>query len=244
MVGLVPLCAVEVLEPECVDELPGFRARLEWILENRPELATLVSRWQVPGRGERRLLSLLRGRRMKHLLRRMLDESEFLCDYGVRSMSRVHADPPFVFQHEGRRFEVRYQPAESDTTMFGGNSNWRGPVWIPLNFLIIESLRRFHYYYTDDFRIECPTGSGQWLSIDEVADELTRRVASLFLRGASGNRPVFGDCDKHQSDPNFRDHILFYEYFCGDTGRGCGAAHQTGWTALVAKLLRPRSSPA
>jgi hypothetical protein len=155
-------------------------------------------------------------------------------------MSKAHADPPFSFEHEGHRYEVRYQPAESDSYMFGGNSNWRGPIWMPVNFLIIEALQRFHYYYTDDFLIECPTGSGNKLTIDAVACELTRRLSSIFLRGADGRRPIYGDADKLQRDPHFRDNLLFYEYFCGDTGRGAGASHQTGWTALVAKLLTPR----
>ena len=237
MVGLIPLFAVEVLEPELLEQLPEFKQRLEWFLANRPELASLVSRWHEPGRGERRLLSLLRGHRMKKLLQRMLDESEFLSEYGVRAMSKAHADPPFVFEHEGQRFEVRYQPAESDSYMFGGNSNWRGPVWMPVNYLIIESLHRFHRYYTDDFLIECPTNSGSELTIDAVATELSRRVTSIFVRGEDGRRPVYGTSEKLQTDANFRDHVLFYEYFCGDTGRGAGASHQTGWTALVATLL-------
>jgi hypothetical protein len=240
MVGLIPLFAVEVLEPEHLERVPAFKERLEWFLAYRPDLASLVSRWHEPGRGERRLLSLLRGHRMKKLLDRMLDESEFLSDYGVRSLSKAHRDPPFRLEHEGQTFEVQYQPAESDSYMFGGNSNWRGPIWMPVNYLIIESLQRFHYYYTDEFLIECPTGSGKHLTIDAVATELTRRLTSIFLRGDDGRRPIFGACNKQQNDPHFRDHVLFYEYFCGDTGRGVGASHQTGWTALAAKLLTPR----
>jgi hypothetical protein len=194
----------------------------------------------VPGKGQRRLFSLLRGHRMKCLLRRLLDESEFLSDYGVRALSRAHAAEPYVFRRDGAEFTVAYRPAESDSGLFGGNSNWRGPVWFPVNYLLIESLQKFHHYYGDDFRIECPTGSGQYLTIEEVAAELARRLARIFLRDASGRRAVFGDAERFRSDPRFRDRVLFYEYFNGDTGAGLGAAHQTGWTALVAKLLAPR----
>jgi hypothetical protein len=240
MVGLVPLFAVEVLEPELIDRLPGFKARLEWFLQNRPDLASLVSRWYEPCRGERRLLSLLRGSRMKRLLQRMLDEREFLSDYGVRALSRVYADAPFRIEHAGQTYEVRYQPGESDSFLFGGNSNWRGPIWMPVNYLIIEALQRFHYYYTDDFRVECPTGSGRMLTLDGIAEELAARCKRIFLRDEHGRRPVIGDNEKLQRDPWFRDLVPFYEYFHGDDGRGIGASHQTGWTALVAKLIHPR----
>ena len=237
MVGLIPLFAVEVLEPELLNAVPGFKLRLEWFLNYRPDLASLVSRWQEPGSGERRLLSLLRGHRMKCLLKRMLDETEFLSDYGVRALSRYHLDQPYVFVTNHETFTVSYQPAESDSGLFGGNSNWRGPIWFPVNFLLIESLRKFHHYYGDDFKVECPTGSGRFLTLQEVADELSLRLSRLFLRDEAGRRPVFGDNAKFQSDPHFRDHLPFYEYFHGDTGRGVGAAHQTGWTGLIAKLL-------
>jgi hypothetical protein len=240
MVGLIPLFAVETLEPELLDRVPEFKQRLEWFLAYRPGLAALVSHWNVEGRGHRRLLSLLRGHRMKRLLRRMLDESEFLSDYGVRALSRVHADQPYVFNVDGMDLSVRYQPAESDSGLFGGNSNWRGPIWFPVNYLLVESLQKFHHYYGDDFRVECPTGSGRFLSLEEVATELSRRLTRLFLRGADGRRPVFGDNPRLQQDPQFRDYLLFHEYFHGDTGRGVGASHQTGWTGLVAKLLMPR----
>jgi hypothetical protein len=240
IVGLIPLFAVEVLEPEVLARLPEFNARLEWYLNYRPNLAALVSRWQEPGRGDRRLLSLLRGHRMKCLLRRMLDETEFLSDYGIRALSRYHRDHPYVFSGGGQENRVTYLPAESDSGIFGGNSNWRGPIWFPVNYLVIESLRKFHHYYGDDFKIECPTRSGKYCTIQGVADELTRRLTRLFLRDpASGRRPVFGDCEKMQTDPHFRDYVLFHEYFDGDTGRGCGASHQTGWTGLIANLLRP-----
>ncbi|MGA2189251.1 MAG: glucosidase [Steroidobacteraceae bacterium] len=241
MVGLIPLFAVETLEPELLERLPGFHKRLEWFLAHRPDLAKLVSHWRSPGRGQRRLLSLLRGHRMKQLLRRMLDESEFLSDYGVRALSRAHRDRPYVLRFDGNDLTVRYASAESDSRQFGGNSNWRGPVWFPVNFLIIESLQKFHHYYGDDFKIECPTGSGVFLTIAEAANELSRRLSRLFLRDASGNRPVLRQYPQMQSDPYYRDYIPFYEFFDGDNGRGAGASHQTGWTGLIAKLLMPRT---
>ena len=240
MVGLIPLFAVETLEPELLEKLPDFTRRLEWFLAHRPNLCALVSHWNVEGRGHRRLLSLLRGHRMKRLLKRMLDETEFLSPYGVRALSRVHEQFPYVYRHDGMDLSVRYQPAESDSSLFGGNSNWRGPVWFPVNFLIIESLQKFHHYYGDEFRVECPTGSGNLATLNEIANELASRLTRLFLPNEDGRRPVHGLNERTQSDPNFRDYVLFYEYFHGDTGRGVGAAHQTGWTGLVAKLLMPR----
>jgi hypothetical protein len=228
------------LEPELLEKLPGFHKRLKWLLKNKPHLAGLVSHWQSPGRGQRRLLSLLRGHRMKKLLQRMLDESEFLSDYGVRAISRNHLEHPYVFRVDGMDLAVKYTPAESSSGLFGGNSNWRGPIWFPLNFLIIESLQKFHHYYGDDFKIECPTGSGHFLTIAQVAEELGRRLSRIFLKDAGGKRPVLGHQPAQQSDPLFRDYVPFYEYFHGDSGRGVGASHQTGWTALVAKLLMPR----
>ncbi|MFO0632940.1 MAG: hypothetical protein U0168_08835 [Nannocystaceae bacterium] len=246
LVGLIPMCAVEVLEPELLAAVPGFAARLQWVLEHRPELAALVSRWHEPGRGDRRLLSLLRGHRLKCLLARMLDPREFLSDFGVRSMSAAHRDEPYRFDHEGVSLTVAYQPGESTTGLFGGNSNWRGPIWFPINALLIETLVRFHHYYGDEFRVECPTGSGRLCTLEQVADELRARLARIFVRDASGRRPVFGDDALAQHDAHFRDHILFYEYFHGDSGRGVGASHQTGWTGLIAALLQPRagSNPA
>jgi hypothetical protein len=240
MVGLIPLFAVETLEPELLAKLPEFSQRLDWFLTNRPQLATLVSRWQEPGLGERHLLSLLRGHRMKMLLKRMLDESEFLSDYGVRALSKHHEQHPYVFDCVGQRLSVQYKPAESDSGLFGGNSNWRGPIWFPVNYLLIESLQKFHHYYGDDFKVECPTGSGNFITIEEVAEELTRRLGRIFLRDEHGRRAVFGEHPKLQNDPHFRDHVLFYEYFHGDNGRGVGASHQTGWTGAIAKLLKPR----
>ena len=237
MVGLIPLFAVEVLERDLLDRVPEFTRRLRWYLKNRPELARLVSRWDECGKDERHLLSLLRGHRMKCLLRRMLDETEFLSHYGVRALSKQHEETPYVFPCGQMQLGVGYLPAESDSGLFGGNSNWRGPIWMPVNFLLIESLREFHSYYGDDFRIECPVGSGKFLSIREAADELCRRLSRLFLRDENGRRAVFNHSEKMQNDPHFRDLLLFYEYFHGDTGRGVGASHQTGWTALVAAML-------
>jgi hypothetical protein len=240
LVGLIPLFAVEVLEPELLSQVPEFAARLRWVLDNRPDLASLVSRWFEPGRGERRLLSLLRGHRMKLVLKRLLDEAEFLSPFGIRGLSKAYQANPYRFRIDGHTLTVGYVPGDSDSGMFGGNSNWRGPVWFPVNFLIIESLQRFHHYYGDDFLVEYPTGSGQQMTILQVAVELTRRLTQLFLRDANGRRACFGANDKHQTDPHFRDYLQFHEYFHGDTGMGLGASHQTGWTALVGKLLTPR----
>jgi hypothetical protein len=233
MVGLIPLFAVEVLDASVFSRLPGFSARTHWFLDHRPQLAQLISRWRDPSAGERHLLSLLRGHRMKRLLSRMLDESEFLSDYGVRSLSKFHEQHPYVFHHGGREIEVRYVPGESASGLFGGNSNWRGPIWFPVNALIVESLRRFHSYYGDDFKVECPVGSGKFMHLGEVAAELCRRLTRIFLRDRAGRRPVFGNSPIEQENPRFRDNVPFYEFFDGDTGRGCGASHQTGWTALV-----------
>jgi hypothetical protein len=244
MVGLIPLFAVAVIDQALLEELPGFAGRLRWFLDYRPDLARLVSRWHEPGRGETRLLSLLRGHRMKALLRRMLDESEFLSDFGVRALSRRHADQPYAFEHAGAVFSVGYLPGESDTRLFGGNSNWRGPVWLPVNFLLIEGLREFHRYYGADFRVECPVGSGRLLDLNEVADELARRLARLFLLGSHGVRPALGGHALWRDDATFRDHLLFHEYFHGDTGHGLGASHQTGWTGLIALLLQSRHEAA
>jgi hypothetical protein len=237
LVGLVPLFAVETLTPDLLEALPRFRGRMNWFLKYRPDLTALVSRWQEPGTGESHLLSLLRGHRMKRLLARMLDETEFLSPYGIRSLSRHHRDRPYRLEVGGAVHTVSYQPGESDTGMFGGNSNWRGPVWMPINYLLVESLRKFHAYYGDDFLVECPTGSGVMLTLRQVADELSARLRRLFLPGDGGNRPSLGPDARFRDDPHFRDHLLFHEYFHGDDGRGLGASHQTGWTGLVAMLL-------
>ena len=242
LVGLVPLFAVETLDPALLKRLPAFTARMEWFLKHRPDLANLVSRWQDHGVGERHLLSLLRGHRMKCLLRRALDETEFLSDHGIRALSKIHETEPYQLDCGGEIHEVRYWPAESEAGLFGGNSNWRGPIWLPMNFLLIESLQKFHHYYGDDFKIECPTGSGKFLTINEVAHELSDRLVKLFQPGADGQRPVLKYHPKLATDPHFKDYILFHEYFHGDSGRGVGASHQTGWSGLVAKLIMPRGS--
>jgi len=238
MVGLIPIFAVEVLDRPLVSQMPGFAARMHWFLDHRPELARLVSRWAEAGEDQRGLLSLLRGHRLKCLLRRMLDETEFLSDYGVRAVSKFHEKHPFVFEHDGNRFGISYVPGESTSGLFGGNSNWRGPIWMPVNFLLVESLHRFFAYYGEDFVVECPTGSGQFLNLEQIAQELADRLSRIFLRRPDGTRPVFGEAPIWHR-PEFRDYPLFYEYFHGNTGRGLGASHQTGWTGLVALLLRP-----
>jgi mannosylglycerate hydrolase MGH1-like protein len=242
IVGLIPLFAVHVLEHRLHGTLPGLHERLMWFFRHRPDLARLVSRWNEPGKGNSLLLSLLRGHRMKALLRRALDEAEFLSDYGVRALSRVHRDEPFVYRHDGTEFCVKYLPAESDSRVFGGNSNWRGPIWMPVNFLLIESLYEFHRYYGDEFRIEFPTGTGNRLSLREIGDELARRTSKLFLKDSTGKRPVMGAYPQLQADPQSQDLVLFHEYFHGDNGRGVGASHQTGWSGLVALLLQPREA--
>jgi len=238
LVGLTPLFAVETIEPETLAKVPNFKLRLEWFLEHRPELAALVSRWHEPGVGERRLIALVRGHRMKALLRRMLDPEEFYSDHGVRAVSKFHQSHPFHLAMNGNDYDLHYEPAESRSGLFGGNSNWRGPVWMPMNYLLVEALQKFHHYYGDDFTVECPVGSGHHLTLDQVADDLSQRLMRLFLRDADGRRPVFGGTEIMQRDPHWRDLVLFYEYFHGDNGAGLGASHQTGWTGLVAKLLQ------
>jgi hypothetical protein len=240
MVGLIPLFAVEVLDQELFDSMPQFTERLQWFLKNRPDLAGLISRWHEKGRGERHLLSLLRGHRMKRLLKRMLDENEFLSEYGVRALSKHYEKEPYQFHMNGSEFTVKYTPAESDTHIFGGNSNWRGPIWFPVNYLIIESLQRFHHYYGADFKVEHPTGSGNMKTLKEIAADLSERLVHIFTIDENNKRAVFGGYEKLQNDPHFRNYLLFYEYFHADSGRGVGASHQTGWTGLVAKLIQPR----
>ncbi len=237
MVGLIPMFAVETIEPEMVSDLPDFKRRLEWVMENRPDLSVLVSRWYEAGKGETRLLSLLRGSRLKNLLKRALDENEFLSDYGIRALSKYHKDKPYEIKVDNNLFSVSYLPGESDSKLFGGNSNWRGPIWFPVNFLLIESLNKFYHYFGDDYKVEYPVGSGNLLSLNEIAHHLGDRLIKLFTMSAEGKRPVFGDVDKLNKDPNFKDYILFYEYFHGDSGKGLGASHQTGWTGLVSELI-------
>jgi hypothetical protein len=244
LVGLIPLLAVETIEPALLERLPNFKRRLEWFLANRPHLASLVSRWYEPGAGERRLLALVRGHRMKRLLARMLDPEEFLSDYGIRSLSRYHRDHPYVLYAGGMEHRVGYEPAESGSGLFGGNSNWRGPIWFPINYLLIESLQKFHHYYSDDFTVECPTGSGQYLTLREIADEISQRLIRIFLRDREGQRPCLGLSERVHHDPQWSRYPLFFEYFHGDTGAGLGASHQTGWTALVAKLIEQQGKGA
>ena len=238
MVGLIPLFAVETLEPEMLDRLPGFKRRLEWFIDHRKDLVENVACMRTPGRGERRLLSVVTSERLCRVLQYLLDEDEFLSPYGVRALSRCHKDRPYVLAVDGREYRVSYEPAESSSDLFGGNSNWRGPVWFPVNYLLIEALQKFHHYFGDSVTVEYPKGSGRQLTLDRIAAELSRRLSSLFLRDESGRRPVLGDVERFQHDPHWRDLVPFHEYFDGDTGRGVGASHQTGWTGLVAKLLQ------
>src|SRR5205085_2750172 len=248
VVGLLPLLAVDVIQPQLIDALPGFKRRLEWYLANRPDLCGLISRWHEPGAGERRLIAITRGHRMKCLLRRMLDPNEFLSDYGVRSVSKYHQEHPYVLTVRGETRVVNYEPAESQTGIFGGNSNWRGPVWFPINYLLIESLQQFHHYYGDDFKVECPTGSGRFMHLRQIADELSNRLIKIWIRDKNGYRP-FAGASQYQNDgarppgalsgeDRQAQRCLFHEYFHADTGAGLGASHQTGWTALVAKLIQ------
>jgi hypothetical protein len=238
LIGLMPLLAVETIEPALLDALPGFKQRLEWYLTNQPDLCSLISRWQDPGMGERRLIALTRGHRMKCLLRRTLDPEEFLSDYGVRSVSKFHKDHPYVLTVRGEERVVSYEPAESQTDLFGGNSNWRGPVWMPINYLLIESLQKFHHYYGDDFKVECPTGSGQFTTLNGVANELSNRLIRIWLRDENQQRPFARASGNVLDEKRDRDRYWFHEYFHGDTGGGLGASHQTGWTGLVAKLIQ------
>jgi hypothetical protein len=238
MVGLIPLFAVETLEPETLAGLPDFKRRMEWFINNRADLTANVACMRTPGNAERRLLSIVSRDQLRSVLRFMLDENEFLSPYGIRAISRYHKDNPYVLQVNGTQHRVDYEPAESSTGLFGGNSNWRGPIWFPLNYLIIESLQKFHHYHGEDFKVECPTGSGQMMTLWEVATEISRRLSRIFLRDTNARRPVFGVTEKFQTDPNWRDLIPFHEYFHGDNGAGIGASHQTGWTGLVAKLLQ------
>ncbi len=237
VVGLIPLFATEILDDSEIMNSPVFKDRMKWFTDNRPDLASLVSRWNEKNSQGKHLLSLLRGYRMKSLLKYMLDENEFLSEHGIRSVSKYHLNNPYHTVVDGHEFSIKYTPAESDSGLFGGNSNWRGPVWMPINYLIIDSLYRFYQYYGDDYKVECPTNSGIFMNLKEVADNLYYRLLKIFLRDENGKRAVYGNYGKLQNDPNFKDHILFHEYFDGDTGRGMGASHQTGWTGLIANCL-------
>ena len=238
LVGLIPLLAVQTLEPDVLRQLDGFHRRLEWFVDHRPDLIASVACMRTRGRQERRLLSIVDGTQLRRVLRVMLDEREFLSPCGIRALSQVRRDHPYVLQVNGAEYRVEYEPAESTTGLFGGNSNWRGPIWFPINFLLIEALQKFHHYFGDSYQVECPTGSGRMVTLWEVAADLSRRLTRIFLNDGAGRRPVFGSVEVFQRDPDWHDLIPFHEYFHGDTGAGLGASHQTGWTALVAKLLQ------
>jgi hypothetical protein len=237
MVGLLPLCAVTVFEGELRKNYPDVMARFNGFLEARPELLSFIHDPGKVGQGGRRLGAILGETKLRRVLEKMLDENEFLSPYGIRALSRFHAEHPYVFRVGDQEYKVSYVPGESDTGMFGGNSNWRGPIWMPVNALIIRALQNFYLYYGDNFKIECPTGSGRLMNLFEVSKEISDRLVSTFTRDAQGRRPVYGGSEKFQTDPHWRDYILFYEYFHADNGAGLGASHQTGWTGVVAKLV-------
>jgi hypothetical protein len=238
MVGLIPLFAVEPIPADLITRFPAFARRLEWFIDHRPDLTEGVACMRTLGAMDRRLFSVVNPEKLRRILQRLLDESEFLSPHGVRALSRVHRDRPYRLEVDGAEYGVRYEPAESSSGLFGGNSNWRGPIWFPVNYLLIESLQKFHHYLGDGFTVEFPTGSGRRLTLAQVAAEISRRLSSIFLRDRDGRRPAFGKAEKLQRDPHFRDYLLFHEYFDGDDGSGVGANHQTGWTGLVAKLLQ------
>ena len=236
LVGIIPLLAVEVLDDDALDRLPAFRSRMQWHLAQRPDLDRYIAKSERGGGGSR-LLAVPTRERLVRALGYVLDEDEFLSPHGIRSLSRHHQRSPYVFRVGAEEYRVDYEPAESQSALFGGNSNWRGPVWFPINLLLIEALERYHHFYGDELRVEFPTGSGRLLTLAEVAHELSRRLASLFLPGVDGCRPVHGGDRRYADDAHFRDLVLFYEYFDGDTGRGLGASHQTGWTAAAVMFL-------
>ena len=237
MVGLLPLCAATTFDGRLMAKYPELGERFQWFLDTRPELVAAIHDPRKVGYAGRRLASILDETKLRRVLEKMLDENEFLSPYGLRSLSRYHAEHPYVFQADGQEYRVSYLPAESDTGMFGGNSNWRGPIWMPVNALIIRALLQYYTYYGNEFTVECPTGSGQHMNLYQVAEEITRRLSSIFLRDQDSRRPVYGGARKFQDDPHWRDHLLFYEYFHGDNGAGLGASHQTGWTGTIARLM-------
>jgi len=238
MVGLIPLYAIETLEPSIINKLPDFKRRMEWFIKNRPDLTANVASMSDEGEGRRLLMSIVNENQLRRILHFMLDENEFLSPYGIRALSRAYYDHPYTLMADGHPYSVSYEPGESSTGLFGGNSNWRGPIWFPVNFLLIESLQKFHHYLGPEFKVECPTGSGKYLTLWEVSIEIERRLNKIFLQDERGRRPVHGTDQAYEHDPHWRDLILFYEYFHGDDGSGVGATHQTGWTGLVAKLLQ------
>ena len=242
MVGLLPLCAVTVFEGELVRKYPHLNDELRMFLAGRPELTVFIHDPTQTGYAGRRLASILNEKKLRKVLSKLLDENEFLSPYGIRALSLYHAEYPYVFHLGDQEYRVSYLPAESDTSMFGGNSNWRGPVWMPVNALIIRALLQYYTYYGNGFIVECPTGSGRQMTLYQVAEELARRLSSIFLRDKDGCRPVYGGTKKFQQDPHWRDYISFYEYFHGDNGAGLGASHQTGWTGLIASMMHLFSS--
>ncbi len=241
LVGLIPLCAVEVLDEKLLNQLPVFKKRVDWVLKNRPDLASMISRWHEPGKGSTHMLSLLRGHRMKMVLKKLFDESEFLSDYGIRSLSKFHKDEPFVFNLHGENLTVSYSPAESDLSIMGGNSNWRGPIWFPLNYLIIDSLNKYSQYYGEDYEVEYPTNSGNITTIKHAAFEISKRLLGIFTKDSSNERAVLHKNELFKKE-YFNEHVLFFEYFNGDDGSGLGASHQCGWTGLVADLIQEVSA--
>ncbi|MGA8027033.1 MAG: glucosidase [Bryobacteraceae bacterium] len=243
LVGLIPLFATDTLEEQNLDRHPGFKKRMQWFIDHRHDLIEGLASMSQCGMEQRRLLSVVNRDRLERILQRVFDENEFLSPYGIRSLARDHQEHPYTLSLNGHTFEVRYEPGESETSLFGGNSNWRGPVWFPMNFLIIETLQRLDYYYGESLTVEFPTRSGQRITLQEAARQLSQRLSSLFLPGANGKRPIYGNNNLFQEDPNFRSYVLFNEYFHGETGKGLGASHQTGWTGLVAKLLQQSGAP-
>jgi len=244
MVGLIPLFAAEILEEEVIEKLPGFRKRMQWFLDNRPDLARNISYMACSGEAgdSHRLLAIPSREKLERVLHYLLDEREFLSPFGIRAVSRIHREQPYVFRVDGQEHRVDYDPGESTTGLFGGNSNWRGPVWFSLNYLLVEALQRYHHFYGDGLKVECPTGSGKLANLSQVSNEIARRLASPFLPDREGVRPCHGGDPRFATDPHFRDLVLFHEYFHGDTGRGVGASHQTGWTALVVRCLEDVAS--
>jgi hypothetical protein len=237
MVGLLPLCATTVLPTSAVPRFPRLRERALSFLHRHPHLIDNIAPPDKPGVAGRLLLSILNEEKLRRVLSYMLDEDEFLSPYGIRAISRYHEDHPYTYQMDGQELRVGYLPAESDSGMFGGNSNWRGPIWMPVNGLIVRSLLNLYSYYGKEFTVECPTGSGKQMNLYEVSEEITRRLSSIFHRDKSGHRPVYGGTEKFQTDPYWKDNILFFEYFHGDNGAGLGASHQTGWTGIIARLI-------
>lgn len=237
LVGLLPLLAVETIEPELLECMPVFSRRRDWFISKRPDYTQSMACVYTLGNQNRHLMSILDKPRLLRVLRYLFDENEFLSEYGIRSLSKYHEKHPYVFSCEGKTFSVEYEPAESHTGLFGGNSNWRGPIWFPTNVLLIEALYKFHRYFGDDFKVEFPTGSGKFLTLLEISTELCKRLIRIFIRNEEGSRPIYGGMEKFQQDPYWRDLILFHEYFHGDNGAGLGASHQTGWTGMITRII-------